>query len=204
VSTPSFPQREPRRVGLAIVGLGGAVATTAAAGLELLRFGAAGPEGLPLAEYDGQVPGLVAYDDLVIGGWDLDGSDLAKAAEVHGVLDSRQLDVARDGLARLTPWAAAGDAEFCRNVVGGNSVLAEGRRAQADLIREDLRRFREAERLDGCVVVNLASTERWPDPAAPALQTPEAFERPGSTRTTGRSVPTCSTPTRRSRRAAAT
>ena len=39
----------PRRVGMAVVGLGGAVATTAAAGLELLRLGAVGPAGLPLA-----------------------------------------------------------------------------------------------------------------------------------------------------------
>ena len=165
-----------RRVGLAVVGLGGAVATTAVAGLELLRLGVVGPEGLPLAELDGTVPDLVPYDALVVGGWDLDGSDLAKAAEVHGVLDHRQLDAARPGLSQITPWAAAGDAAFCRNVVGGNTVLAEGRRAQVDAIRADLRRFRAQEALDGCVVVNLASTERWPSLDAPALQTPEAFD----------------------------
>ncbi len=177
VTSPSVPRPVgARRVGLAIVGLGGAVATTAAAGLELLRLGAAGPEGLPLAELEGQVAGLASYDDLVVGGWDLDGSDLAKAAEVHGVLDSRQLDLARQGLSRVTPWAAAGDAAFCRNVLGGNTVLAEGRRAQVDVIRQDLQRFRAEEGLGGCVVVNLASTERWPDLTAPALQTPEAFE----------------------------
>jgi myo-inositol-1-phosphate synthase len=76
----------------------------------------------------------------------------------------------------VRPWPAAGDAEFCRNVVGGNTVVAEGRRAQSEVIRADLRRFREEQSLDGCVVVNLASTERWPDLAAAALQTPEAFE----------------------------
>ncbi len=165
-----------RRVGLAVVGLGGAVATTAVAGLELLRLGLVGPEGLPLAELDGQVPDLAPYDALVVGGWDLDGSDLGKAAEVHGVLDHRQMEAARAGLSRITPWAAAGDAEFCRNVVGGNTVVAEGRRAQADAIRSDLQRFRSQESLDGLVVVNLASTERWPDMASPSLQTPEAFE----------------------------
>src|SRR4028118_155774 len=41
--------RESRRVGVAVVGLGGAVATTAVAGLELVRIGAAGTSGLPLA-----------------------------------------------------------------------------------------------------------------------------------------------------------
>lgn len=170
-----------RRVGLAIVGLGGAVATTAVAGLELLRLGAVGADGLPLAglDIDGipvdAATGMVGYDGLVVGGWDLDGSDLRKAAELHGVLDPRHLDAA-SGLSAITPWPAAGDENFCRKVTGGNVVLAETRRAQADAVRADLRRFREEQALDGLVLVNLASTERWPNLAAPALQTMEAFE----------------------------
>ena len=177
-----MPHTPHRRVGVAIVGLGGAVATTAVAGLELLRLGASGPDGLPLAglQVDGapveEATGLVPYDQLVLGGWDLDGSDLRKAAEQHGVLDHRQLDVVGPALQGIVPWPAAADAEFCRNVTGANTVVAEGRRAQVDAVRADLRRFREQERLDGLVLVNLASTERWPDPAAAALQTPEAFE----------------------------
>ena len=171
-----------RRVGVAIVGLGGAVATTAVAGLELLRVGAAGTEGLPLAGLTvGDVPveqatGLVPYEQLVIGGWDLDGADLQKAAELHGVLDHVQLEAAGPSLSRIAPWPAAGDADFCRNVTGGNVVLAEGRRAQVEAVRGDLRRFREEQSLDGLVLVNLASTERWPDLEAPCLQSAEAFE----------------------------
>jgi myo-inositol-1-phosphate synthase len=167
---------------MAVVGLGGAVATTAVAGLELLRAGGGDATGLPLAglEVDGrpveEATGMAGYADLVVGGWDLDGTDLRKAAEVHGVLDHRQLEQAGPHLSSVTPWPAAGDADFCRNVTGGNVVLAETRRAQVDAVRADLRRFRQEERLDGLVLVNLASTERWPDPAAPALQTVEAFE----------------------------
>ena len=172
----------PRRLGVAIVGLGGAVATTAVAGLELLRLGASGPDGLPLAGLQvaglpvEQATGLVPYDQLVVGGWDLDASDLGKAAELHGVLDHRQLEIAGPVLAGITPWAAAGDVEFCRNVTGGNTVVALGRRAQADAVRADLRRFREQESLDGLVLIHLGSTERWPDPEAPCLQSPAAFE----------------------------
>ena len=174
---------EARRVGVALVGLGGAVATTAVAGLELLRLGASGPDGLPLAglQVDGraveEVTGLAPYDALVVGGWDLDGSDLRKAAEQHGVLDSRQLEVVGPALQAMSPWPAAGDEEFCRNVTGGNVVLASGRRAQVEAVRGDLRRFREEQGLDGLVLVNLASTERWPDASAACLQTVEAFER---------------------------
>ncbi|MEU2350510.1 inositol-3-phosphate synthase [Modestobacter sp. NPDC049651] len=158
------------------------MATTAVAGLELLRLGVVGADGLPLAglRIDDlpleQATGIAGYDQLVVGGWDLDGSDLYKAAEQHGVLDAHQLAQAEPLLSTLTPWPAAGDADFCRNVTGGNVVLAEGRRAQVDAVRADLRRFREEQQLDGLVLLNLASTERWPDPAAPCLQTPEAFE----------------------------
>ncbi len=158
------------------------MATTAVAGLELLRLGASGPDGLPLAglTVDGvpveEATGLVPYDGVVMGGWDLDGSDLRKAAEQHAVLDHRQLEAAAASLADIVPWPAAGDEEFCRNVSGDNVVVAQGRRAQVDAVRADLRRFREEQALDGVVLLNLASTERWPDPAAPCLQTAAAFE----------------------------
>jgi len=61
-------------------------------------------------------------------------------------------------------------------VTGGNVVVAETRRAQAEAVRTDLRRFRDEEQLDGLVMVNLASTERWPDPSAAALLSAAAFE----------------------------
>jgi myo-inositol-1-phosphate synthase len=163
------------------VGLGGAVATTLVAGLEQLRQGSPA-HGLPLAEVevDGrpltEATGLVAYDDLVVRGWDLDAADLRKAAELHAVLDPWALEAVGSHLSAITPWPAAGNAEFCRNVTGGNVVTAETRRDQTEVVRADLRRFREEESLDGLVLVNLASTEKFPDLDAPALQTPEAFE----------------------------
>ena len=178
-------ERSQRRVGVAVVGLGGAVATTAVAGVELLRIGATGLEGLPLGDLRSRVvdgvtaeerAGLAPYESLVFGGWDLSSDSLAKAVGVHGVLDREQAEAVAPVLEAMTPWPAAGNADFCRGVDGDNVVHAEGLRAQVEHVRGDLRRFREHEGLDGVVVVNLASTERWPDPAAPALATPEGFE----------------------------
>src|SRR3712207_8746713 len=71
---------------MAVVGLGGAVATTAVAGLELLRTGRGDATGLPLAglEVDGrpveEATGMAGYADLVVGGWDLDGTTRRAAA----------------------------------------------------------------------------------------------------------------------------
>ena len=39
-----------RKLGVAIIGLGGAVGTTMVAGIELLKQGLIGTEGLPLAD----------------------------------------------------------------------------------------------------------------------------------------------------------
>jgi myo-inositol-1-phosphate synthase len=163
------------KLGIAVVGLGGAVATTAAAGVELLRLGLAGTEGLPLAE-TGRAADLVAYDDLVLAGWDVCGDDLATAAEGHGVLGHAELAAAAPALSAITPWPAVGNADFCRKVDGDNQVAAAALREAVAAVQADLRRFRDEAGVDEVVVVNLASTERAADPADPALASLEGLE----------------------------
>jgi myo-inositol-1-phosphate synthase len=161
-----------RRLGLAIVGLGGAVGTTVSAGLDLLGRGLIGTDGLPLAGHDELAP----YTSIVVGGWDLNSDDLATAARHHGVLEPAQLDAAGPALAAMRPWPAAANPAFCHNVTGANVVEAQGHRAAVELIRADLRRFAAERDLDATVMVNLASTERTVDRGAPALATADAFE----------------------------
>ncbi|GAA4826287.1 inositol-3-phosphate synthase [Streptomyces ziwulingensis] len=174
--TKSSPQEHADtptgRLGAAVVGLGGAVATTAVAGVELLRLGICGRDGLPLASRTDLVP----YEELVFGGWDLSADDLAKAAHLHRVLEPAQIEAASARLQQLRPWPAVADPAYCRAVTGANVVPVDSPRERTERIREDLRRFRAEQHLDEVVVVNLASTERLPDPASPALASPEAFE----------------------------
>ena len=166
-----------RRVGVAIVGLGGAVATTAVAGIELLRLGGAGPEGLPLASARPELTSQLAdYEDLVFCGWDLSPDDLLRAAQIHDVLSPAQLEVAAPALERIVPWPAVGNAAFCHNILGSHLLAAESHRAVVDVVQGDLRRFREEQRLDSTVVINLASTEGRGDPTLPIFATLEAFE----------------------------
>jgi myo-inositol-1-phosphate synthase len=168
----------PRRVGVAVVGLGGAVATTAVAGVELLRRGAVSTEGLPLATSPAELTsGLARYEDLVFGGWDLYGDNLEQAARMHNVLTNEQLTHAADALAQITPWAAVGNRRFCRNVDGENHVVAETHREEVSAIRDDLRRFREQQQVDGLVMINLASTERTTDLSLPVYRSIEGFEQ---------------------------
>ena len=173
LSTPSGD-----RVGIAIVGLGGAVATTAVAGVALMRAGAAGTDGLPLAALDaGRTAALVPYENLVFGGWDLYDGDLAAAARHHNVLDLAQYDAAKDALAGITPWPAYGNDRFCLGVTGEHCHAASlGLRAVVDELRQNLRDFQAENGLDRAVVINLASTESTPDLSADVFQTAEAFE----------------------------
>ena len=162
------------KVGVAVVGLGGAVATTAAAGVARVRKGLNRLVGLPLA--DQSVPGLAGYEDLVFGGWDLNGQDLSAAAIEHRVLDDKQLDKVASELTAVRPWPAVASAAFCRRMDGANRRETAGHRAAIDVIMQDLSRFKAENKLDSLVVVNLASTERTPLDA-PALRSHDAFER---------------------------
>ena len=164
-----------RRVGVLVVGMGGAVATTAAAGIETLRAGSNDMAGLPLAGVG--VPGIAAYRNLHFAGWDLHGDNLEAAVREHRVLDRDQAELVGPALAAMKPWAAVGSVDFCKNVDGANKVSAKSHRDAVELIRDDIKRYRESSGIEHLVMINLASVERWPDRGATALRTPENFER---------------------------
>ena len=163
------------RLGVAVIGMGGAVATTALAGIEMIRAGSNSLDGLPLA--DRQANGLTPYADLVFGGWDLSGDDLGTAALGHGILTERELADGASALKDLTPWPAVGSRDFCANIDGLNKFAADGHRGAVARIRDDLARFKQEKALDEVVVINLASVERKADLDAAALQSLDAFER---------------------------
>ena len=163
-----------RRLGVAIVGLGGAVATTAAAGLEMIRRGAVDLSGLPLAE--STRTGLAPYQNIALAGWDLYPDDLASACRQHGVLAPAELDLVRTELESVRPWPAVGNVKFCRNVAGREGANLTSMRDQIDSLKDDLRRFKADSGVDSLVVVHLTSTERLVDTSLPQFATPEAFE----------------------------
>ena len=164
----------PDRVGLLIVGLGGAVASTVAAGIEHIRQGSTDRVGLPLAGLSNT--GLIAYENLEIAGWDLNPDDLATAAARHRVLPASMLSDLNESLAGIQPWAATGSVEFCRNVDGGNRTKANSHLGAVEQIRQDIRAFTERTGIERLVVINLASVESWPEDRA-AFATIERFEQ---------------------------
>ncbi|MGF1502759.1 MAG: inositol-3-phosphate synthase [Paracoccaceae bacterium] len=163
-------------VGIAVVGLGGGVSTTVATGLEMLRAGRMGTDGLPLAEC-ADWDDLVPYTDLRLAGWDLSPDDLAAAARGHRVVPRDELDQVAPALAEIRPWAAVADAAFCRNVTGEHVYRDNSKRALIARVQRDLTGFAATTGSGRVVVINLASTERCAPLDTPAFQTLEAFER---------------------------
>jgi myo-inositol-1-phosphate synthase len=145
-----------RKLGVAIVGLGGAVGTTMVAGIELIKLGLVSTDGLPLAS----VPktDLLDYRNVVFAGWDVFPEHLAKAAEQHDVLTHKQFVAVEEKLRNIKPWPAIANTEFLANIDGTNQLSAANHRETIAKLRADLVGFREA--VGSVVVINLASTEK--------------------------------------------
>ena len=163
------------KIGVAVVGLGGAVATTAIAGIEMIKAGKNDRTGLPLAGLS--VPGLADYRNIVFTGWDVNGDDLGTAAEKHAVLDGGQMREAEMALKGIRPMPAVGSAAFCKNVDGENKIIVGSHREAVQQISADMERFKRESGVDRIVMLNLASTERSPDVEAPALRDVASFEK---------------------------
>jgi myo-inositol-1-phosphate synthase len=161
-----------------IVGLGGAVASTAIAGVELLKNKSIGTEGLPLAAMPEELTrNLTDYENLVFSGWDMIGDDLAVAATTHNVLTLQHFQAVSEQLGSLKPLAAVCNTAFCHNIEGKNVVTAANHSLCIDVIREDIRRFKSEQGVEHVVMINLASTESFVDKDSLTFATLENFER---------------------------
>ena len=151
------------RTGLWLVGAGGSVAATVAAGLAALRAGVATSTGLVTAQPDLDGADLVDTADLVTGGHDVTSVSLAKRAEALAAAGVIPHD--------LPPLVAHDLDEASTRVRPGYTVGAEGQREAVDRLAADLRGFRDREGLARVVVVNVSSTE------APVVDHPAHTDR---------------------------
>jgi myo-inositol-1-phosphate synthase len=157
-----------KKLGVLIVGVGGAVASTVVAGVHLMRRGLAPRIGM-LTERGSDMPpspiadalDFTSLDDLVFAGWDINTANVYDAAIRHNVLPAAQLAEVRDELSRITPWPAVFSKAYAANLSGENLVRASGHRAEIDAIIRQIEAFRAEHGVDRCVMVNLASTESW-------------------------------------------
>ena len=170
--------KEENKLGVVIIGISGAVASTAIAGIELLKQKKMGYEGLPLAAMPEKLTrDIVAYENLVFTGWDMIGDDLAAAATTHNVLTLQQFAAVSEELQATKPLAAIVNAEFCHNIEGKNVFAAANHYAAVEKVREDVRRFKNDAGVERVVMINLASTESFIDKDSATFATLDNFEK---------------------------
>ena len=186
--------RKIPKLGVMLVGLGGNNGTTVTAGIIANRQGLEWEtkEGKRGANYYGSVimgsttklgvdsktgadvnipfhdlMPMVHPNDLVIGGWDISGLNLAEAMDRAKVLEPTLKSLVRKEMAQIKPlpsiyypdFIAANQEDRADNVIPGSKASMD----HVEQIRKDIRDFKAANGLDKVIVQWTANTERFAD-----------------------------------------
>ena len=110
---------------------------------------------------------MIHPNDLLIGGWDISGMDLAAAMDRAQVLEPTLKSLVRKEMASMKPLPSIYYPDFiAANQEGRADNLIPGSKAcmaHVDKIRQDIRDFKAANNLDKVIVQWTANTERYAD-----------------------------------------
>ena len=189
-----MPTREDVRIapadgklGILIPGIG-AVSTTFMAGVEAVKRGLGQPIGslTQLATIrlgkrtDARTPyirdfvPLAGLDDLVFGGWDIYEDNAYEAAANARVLKPELLEKVKEPLSAIKPMKAVFDQDYVRRIDGPNKKVGS-KMEKAEMLIDDIRRFKADHGLSRMVMIWCGSTEVFHRPSA-VHQTLESFE----------------------------
>ena len=201
-------ERNVGRIGLMLVGWGGNNGSTVTAGILANRHKLAWEtrEGPREANYygslvmastvklgtdakTGQDFNIPLHDmlpmahpnDLVIGGWDISGMNLAAAMDRAQVLEPTLKSQVRKEMAMMKPlpsiyypdFIAANQGDRADNVISGENACTE----HVEHIRNDIRNFKDMHALDKVIVLWSANTERFADIVPGINDTAESLMR---------------------------
>jgi myo-inositol-1-phosphate synthase len=190
-----LPQNENVRIapadgklGILIPGMG-AVTTTFIAGLEAIKRGLGKPIGsltqlgtIRLGKRtEGRSPAirdfvpLARMEDLVVGGWDIFDDNPYEAAVKAGVLEMALLEKLKEPLSAIRPMPAVFDQEFVKRLNGPNVKPRGSKMDHAEMVMDDIRRFKESTGVSRMTMIWCGSTEVFRQ-AAPVHATLKDFE----------------------------
>jgi len=156
------------KTGVWLIGACGNVGTMTIVGARAIASGLAGRTGLVTELKELRELPLVAIEDLVFGGHEIDGTTLAEAARLYGrragVLTDRMLDSLTDDLARAQEEIRPGFPLRPVRALKGKQQPPQGPKACVAAIQADLQDFKKRHGLADVIVVNVASTEPHPEP----------------------------------------
>ncbi len=180
-------QKAEGKLGILVVGIGGAVASTFIAGTLLARKGLGIPVGSitqlsTIKLSDGTAPKIkdvlpiAKLDDIVFGGWDIFEDNIYKAATHAAVLNTADLDGVKDELSAIKPMKAVFDNKYVTRLHG--TWVKEGA-TKWDLknqLVEDIANFKKANDCSRVVVIWSASTEVYV-PMSEVHKSLDAFQK---------------------------
>lgn len=165
------------KLGILIVGVGGAVSTTLISGVLSVRKGLSQPVGsitqmatikmqngkeMPIKDI---VP-IADLKDIMFGGWDIFPENAYQAAVYAEVLKAKDLEPIRTELESITPMKAAFDHNYAKRLNGTFIKDTQTRWDMVEQLRADIRKFKEQNQCDRIVVLWAASTEIFIAPSA--------------------------------------
>ena len=165
------------KLGILIVGVGGAVSTTLISGVLSVRKGLSQPVGsitqmatikmqngkeMPIKDI---VP-IADLKDIVFGGWDIFPENAYQAAVYAEVLKAKDFESIRTELENITPMKAAFDHNYAKRLNGTFIKDTQTRWDMVEQLRADIRNFKEQNQCDRIVVLWAASTEIFIAPSA--------------------------------------
>ncbi len=177
------------KLGILMPGLG-AVATTFVAGVVAIKKGIARPFGsltqmgtVRLGKRtDKRIPmikdfvELADLNNLVFGGWDIFEDNAYNAALKAGVLDKNLLDKVKQDIEPITPMKAVFDQKYVKKLQGEHVKNADTKYDYAQMLIEDIHKFKAENNCDRIVMIWCASTEVFMKPD-PVHETIESFEK---------------------------
>jgi myo-inositol-1-phosphate synthase len=160
------------KLGVLIPGMG-AVTTTFIAGVEAIKRGLAKPVGsitqlstVRLGKRTESrsprikdfVP-LAPLENLEFGTWDIFEENAYEAAKLAGVLEPALLDQVRQPLETIRPMQAVFDHEFVKRINGPNLKPKGSKRDHAEMLMDDIGKFRQSSGASRVVMIWCGSTE---------------------------------------------
>jgi len=161
------------KLGVLVIGVGGAVASTFVAGTLIVRKGLGIPVGsvTQLAtirlgkrvenrfpKIKDVVP-LADLNDIVFGGWDIFEDDVYAAARHAEVLTVEDLDKVKEELQAIKPMKAVFDQNFVKRLHGTWIKSAPTKWDLMEQVRADIRKFKTDNECDRVVCIWCGSTE---------------------------------------------
>ena len=102
---------------------------------------------------------LADLNDIVFGGWDIFEDDAYQSALTAGVLEKELLDKIREELEAIKPMKGVFSRDYVKKLDGTYIKSAKTKWDYAQLLMDDIDRFKEENKLDRMVMVWCGSTE---------------------------------------------